>query len=170
MSEALGLGDLVPVFFEDRLLDMFKVSRKQLTRLALFILAHALVDRHLIIANACARIREQGRDPNHISNEEAEDVIRHVAKSAFAEHLQEASQRGLLPEGCEDIAKELNRGRNHFLHWVPGRFSLPRYKETDVIADDALAFVSDVLQFLGTVPLDLAARSVVERPKPGGDL
>jgi len=172
MSEkhAAGLGDLMPVSFEDLLLAMFEVSREQLKRLALFILAHALVDRHLIIANAFARIREQGRDPNHLSKEEAEAAVSQAAQSTFAQHLQDASRRGLLPEGCESIATELNRGRNHFLHWVPGRFSLPRYKETDVIADDALTFVSDVLRFLGTVPLDLAARAAVEKPKTGEDL
>ena len=159
-----GLGDLAPVFLEEHLLGIFGIARDQLYRLALFLLVHALVDRHIILGNAFARIREQGKFVDNMPEEETAAFIHDAAQRTFTAHLNESVERGLLPDGCEEIAREINRGRDHFLHWVPRRFWLPKYRGIDVTRDD-FAYVSDALMFLGAVPFERPARDAMEDSK-----
>lgn len=56
--------------------------------------------------------------------------------SSSVVRLARIRERNLLaPELCT-ICDEVNRGRNHFLHWKPGRFSVPTYCEVDITTSE----------------------------------
>ena len=51
-------------------------------------------------------------------------------------HLNGVRGKGLFTSDLFDICEELNRGRNYFLHWKPGRFEVPKYRGLDVTTDE----------------------------------
>jgi len=74
------------------------------------------------------------------------------ADGTFMDHLKVIRQRGLLSSAAWEICEEVNRGRNHFLHWKPGRFTTPKYYGQDVTTADGLGrCLNDVFEVIGAM-------------------
>jgi hypothetical protein len=130
--------------------DTFGLDEAGLRRVALFLLAHALVDTHLIARALFKTIPERsGGDGLSLSAIQA--IADDVSKGTFGTHLERV--RGGLPDDTTDIAKQLNHARNALVHWRRERSSLPVYKEQAVTTESGFrACMDDVLRFIQTVP------------------
>ena len=136
-------------------LAMFELKEEQLPGLALFLLGHALIDRWLIHFLAVQEMRPALR-ANPPQGEEGLDafidalVTKHSA-GTFLRHLRAVQEVGLADELAE-ICEEMNRGRDHFLHWQPGRYSVPRYRGLDVTTQEGVdKCLRDVFRVLKTI-------------------
>jgi hypothetical protein len=136
-------------------LAMFGLNEDQLPRLALFLLGHSLIDRWLIHFLAVQEMRPAIRAAPP-QNEEALDafidklVTKHSA-GTFLRHLRAVQEVG-LPDELTAICEEMNQGRDHFLHWQPGRFSVPRYRGLDVTTQEGLdRCLRDVFRVIRTI-------------------
>ena len=121
-------------------LDMFQLStREQLTGLGLFLLGHAWIDRwliHLLATDECIQDIRAGQVAKADLDRVLPTLISKHAKGTFSQHLIAAERRGLLDSTGVEICREVNRGRDHFLHWEPGRFSVPLYQGKDVTTEE----------------------------------
>ena len=145
-----GLGAVFddPFPIEAYLLDAFALDRPRLYRVAMFLLAHAALDRQMILALGQRAVENQG-GINHLGLDGILACFRKAAGATFGDHLQAA--KGLMSPQSVAIAEEVNRARNAFLHWRPGQEAL-RYKGADVTTDDGLKLCSDdVLEVLKQV-------------------
>jgi hypothetical protein len=128
----------------------FELTDEQLPRLALFLLAHALLDRWLIHHCATQQLRpfiETIPPPTeaHVVEARIDALVLKNSDGTFSRHLRAAKDTGLLADWQIEVCEEVNRGRDHFLHWVPGRFSVPRYRGLDVTSPEGLgACMKDV--------------------------
>jgi hypothetical protein len=70
----------------------------------------------------------------------------------FMKHLNALRAQGTFTTDFFEMYEELNRTRDHFLHWMPGRFSLPNYRGLDVTTEEgciaALHAVDDAIQVI----------------------
>jgi hypothetical protein len=121
--------DLLRIF-----LAHFEVESDELPRLALFLLAHALLDRWLIHAAAfhgyveAVKAERAGgprvEDPARM----IDGLIGEYAERTFGIHLQRVETAGLLRPENVSICRKVNQGRVEFLHWQPGRVAVPSYE------------------------------------------
>jgi hypothetical protein len=112
----------------------FELESDELPRLALFLLAHAFLDRWLIHAAAfhgyveAAKAERAGgprvEDPARM----IDGLIAEYAERTFGIHLQRVETAGLLRAENVSICRKVNQGRVEFLHWQPGRFAVPSYE------------------------------------------
>ena len=133
---------------EEYILKTFQLDWDGLGRLALFLLAHVLVDTRLI---AIAMFKEVSKGGG-LSLTKIQAIADEVANGTFGLHLERVRQ--YLPEWCAEIAEEMNKARIALLHWKRDRFSLPEYKGQDVVTSDEgfRRCMDDVLRFIQTVP------------------
>ncbi len=136
-----------------------------LRRLSLFILAHAAVDRALIMAlgfGKAQRLRVADRDPRWL--DEVIEAFSSAASRTFMAHLNEAVDKGLVTEAGRATAADLNKARDDFLHWMPERPSRPVYRGVDVTTHEGLrACLLDVKRFLETEGIAGDDNSVTRR-------
>jgi HNH endonuclease len=114
------------------LLEQFGLQPHELDRLALFLLAHAQLDRWLIHAIAVKefsdRVKRGATTPDSDAAAALDALISEYAQRTFGTHMGRANQAGLLRLDLFRICDEVNEARNHFLHWKPGRFRAPTYR------------------------------------------
>jgi len=132
--------------------DTFGLDIDGLRRVAVFLLAHVLVDTRLIARDLFKTISEQSAGSG-LPLTAIQEIADKVAKRTFKERLD--SVRAGLPVDTGDIAQQLNKARNDLMHWKRGRFLAPVYKGQDVSTDEGFrACMDDVLRFIQTVPFD----------------
>jgi len=132
--------------------DTFGLDEVGLRRVAVFLLAHVLVDTRLI-ARAMFRMIGDRSAGCGLPLPAIQDIADEVANGTFGTHLARVSAG--LPVDTAEIAKAMNEARNNLLHWKRNRFSLPDYKGQDVTTESGFrACMEDVLRFLQTVPFD----------------
>jgi hypothetical protein len=130
-------------------------DEEQLRRLGIFLVAHTIMDTHLIsvlIDNEAGKIDGAGL----LSPERLRSLSDEIARHTFKKHLDDA--RGLIQSQAAAIAEEINRGRDAFVHFKRGRFELPRFNGQPVTEEDGLRGCMDaVREFLLLVPLRYVA-------------
>jgi len=92
---------------EKRLLDMFELNEAGLFRLSRFLLAHAALDRLLVLAVATKRLQKAGP----IASNEIIAIVRELSKGTFACHLKRAIQEIPLSGDAERIARDITESR-----------------------------------------------------------
>jgi hypothetical protein len=118
----------------------------QLRRLAVFLAAHTVMDTRLISVLVDHEMGKHG-GAGVLSIERQQDISDDVARLTFKEHLRAATP--LVPTRAVEIADEVNRARDAFVHWKRGRFELPRYNGQAVVGPEGFqACMDDVHQFL----------------------
>ena len=138
---------------ERYLLQTFELDRDRLQKMALFLLAHIVVDTRLIALVVSDRSHDSGLSLDAIDFGLSADAIQRISDRASKQTFQERLDRARphLSEDNAAIAKELNRARNALLHWERNR--VPVYKGADVTTEDgSRACMDDVLRFIQTVP------------------
>jgi hypothetical protein len=74
-----------------------------------------------------------------------------IARQTFNAHLKHAQPS--IPPRAVQIAEELNRGRDAFVHWKRDRFELPRYSGQLVTEEEGFCVcMAAVQEFLLAVP------------------
>lgn len=132
--------------------DTFGLDTVGLRRVAVFLLAHVLVDTRLIARALFKKISEESAGSG-LPFRAVQQIADEVANGTFGTHLSEV--RAGLPGDTGDIAKELNEARNALMHWKRDRFSLPIYKGQEVTTDPGFrSCMDDVLRFIQTIPFD----------------
>ncbi|SRR5712691_4225791 len=151
MSDAGGfdIRDRHPL--EDYLLETFEIDRSALNRLALFLLAHVLIDTRLISVALLKAVSEGGG----LSLTEIEGIADKFGKGTFGPHLDRV--RTLIPSRCVEIAEKVNDTRNGLLHWRRERaFRSADYNGQDVTTETGFGpCMDDVLEFIQTVPFNM---------------
>jgi hypothetical protein len=127
---------------EYALKQLFKINDDELHRLAVFILAHALVDDfltgHVLMQRGLSGVL--GPDAKRLPRE------------FFGRRLKRA--KGSLPSPEYQIARDLNTARNDFLH----RRRIPKYRGAPVTTTQGLSSVlNDALIFMKSEVRRLAA-------------
>jgi hypothetical protein len=118
-------------------------NSRELQCLALFLLAHAALDRFLIKEVVEDRIKRR-----EAPGESSHSIESTAAKGSFWVHLTEAVSRGLIDDNQKRIASTFNEARNGFLHWGPNRTELPRYKgKTVASAEGTRLWMTDAIKF-----------------------
>jgi hypothetical protein len=131
---------------------MFGLDEIGLRRVAVFLLAHVLVDTRLIARAMLKMVSDQSAGCG-LPLTTIQDIAEEVANGTFGTHLDRISAG--LPGDTAEIAKAMNQARNHLLHWKRNRFSLPVYKGQDVTTEPGFRpCMEDALRFLQTVPFD----------------
>jgi hypothetical protein len=138
-------------------LEQFGIQPQELERLALFLLAHAHLDRWLIHAIALKGFSDRVKSGAVIADPDAamDALIAQYAGGPFGDHMHRANRDGLLRPDMFSICDKVNEARNHFLHWKPGRFRVPSYQGQPVTTE--AGFVQ-CLSDVGTVVAALADR------------
>jgi hypothetical protein len=143
----------------DRFLAHFEITQIQLPHLGLFLLGHTLLDRWLIVLLAL-RECEAALKSEAITAPEFDTrldiLISEYSKGPFGRHIGLVEDRALLSPALIEICKEVNRGRIDFLHWMPERFSVPKYKGLDVTTPEGL---DRALEDIWTVIEKISVRS-----------
>ena len=120
-----------------------------LKRVAVFLLAHVLVDTRLIRIALSAKRLSEGPGPSR------EKLADKAAQGTFLTHLRRAADTRWLPDDAKAFAKKLNQARDDLLHCEGDllEFSPPVYKGLSVATDAGFrACMSDVLRFLDAIP------------------
>ena len=161
MSNGEPPSDFFPPQVIDALPAEFKVTREQLPGLAYFLLGHALLDRWLIQFGAVLRFRAAAMRDDTISTDQVnpllDQILRDCSRGAFARHLKAVQNH--LPEAALRTCEEANRGRDHFLHWEPGRFEVPRYFSADVTTRSGFeAYMKGVLTAIRLIQASVDGR------------
>lgn len=60
------------------------------------------------------------------------------SERTFGVHLGRVRERRLLGSEYCDIGEESNRGPTAFLHWMPGRFEVPKYNGLGATTSEGL--------------------------------
>lgn len=125
------------------LLRQFGLAEEKLQRVAYFLLGHTLLDRWLIHAVALARFRRDLPPVSSIGSgaeweARLEELIANASARTFHQHLVQAQQLGMVGPDVFKICEEVNRARDHFLHWEPGRFTIPKYDGLGVTTEEGL--------------------------------
>lgn len=143
----------VPHPIERYLLTTYRLDAERMHRLALFLLAHALVDFHLIAAILADDHGKRGGGKS-VTLDKLAAMSDRAAAGTFGQHHGEAKRRGLLTPEVDRIAAELNRGRVAFLHWKRDRYEIPRYEGVDVTTHEGLRrCLDDVLRVMLALPV-----------------
>ena len=126
---------------------------EQLRRLGIFLIAHTVMDTHLISVLVAHKIVD---GVGLLSFDQQKASTSTDSRSTFKGHLQAA--RPLIPEAAAKIAEEINRGRDAFVHWKRDRFELPHYNGHAVTtAEGFRVCMDDVQAFLQLVPFHYVA-------------
>jgi hypothetical protein len=135
--------------------DTFGLDEVGLRRVAVFLLAHVLVDTRLIARAMFKEISDRSAEQEDgLPLTTIQDIADEIADGTFWTHLERV--RAGLPADMGEIAAEVNAARNKLLHWNRKRFSLPVYKGRDLIAEEGFqSCMDDVLRFIQLVPFDL---------------
>src|SRR5262245_22159259 len=100
---------------ETRLLSACRIDNEEkLRRLGVFLVAHTVMDTHLIsvlLDHEAGKVGGAGV----LSLNAIRDLSDGIARHTFARHLNDA--RGLIPPRAVEIAEEINRGRDAFVHF-----------------------------------------------------
>ncbi len=132
---------------EKHLLQIFELDEPRLFRLSRFLLAHAALDRYLIILVTLVRIKKAG-GVSAIGQAGSMKVLEKAAEGTFGRHVNAAENEAKLPEWARKTASCVNKTRNAFLHWKPTQSSastVPKYRGRDVTTNlGLLACLSDV--------------------------
>jgi len=123
-------------------------------RLGIFLLAHTVVDTHLISVLVADQIKD---GVGLVSLEEIQHISdRETSHSTFKMHLERA--RALIPSRAGEIAEKVNQGRDAFVHFKRGRFELPRYDGQDITTAEGFRVCMDAVnEFLLLVPFQAIA-------------
>lgn len=133
--------------------DTFRLDETGLHRVAVFLLAHVLVDTRLIARAMFKAISEQSAGQG-LPLTAIQAIADQVAKGTYGTHLGRVKDG--LPGDTGEIAEGINEARNALVHWERDRFSLPVYKGQDVTTETGFrACMDDVLRFIQTVPFDI---------------
>ena len=126
---------------------------EQLRRLGIFLIAHTVMDTRLIsVLVAHKNVEGVGL----LSFDQQKAITSGDSHSTFKGHLQAAG--ALIPERATEIADEINRGRDAFVHWKRDRFQLPQYNGHAVTtAEGFRVCMDDVQEFLHLVPFHSVA-------------
>ncbi len=123
---------------------------EQLRRLGIFLIAHTVMDTHLISVVVDHEVGKLG-GAGALSFDRQQAITDSVSRLTFNDHLQAA--RPLIHERAAKIAEEINRGRDAFVHWKRARFELPHYNEHAVTTAEGFRVCMDAVQeFLLLVP------------------
>ncbi len=130
--------------------DTFGLDEVGLRRVAVFLLAHVLVDTRLITRALFKTINERSGGQG-LPLTTIQEIADEVANGTFGTHLDGVKDG--LPGGTDEIADGINKARNALLHWKRDRFSLPVYRGQDVTTEVGFrACMDDVLKFIEMVP------------------
>jgi len=137
-------------------LDMFGLTTKeQLTPLGLSLLGHAWIDQwliHLLATRECIEEIRAGRVAEADIDAALDALIAKHAEGTFYCHLKLAQDQRLLDPEIIEICEEVNRGRDHFLHWKPGRFQVPQYRGAEVTSTEGFEVcMKDVAHAVRTI-------------------
>lgn len=126
------------------------VDDEQVRRLGIFFAAHTVMDTHLIsrlVDHEFGKIGGIGV----LSPERQREITDKIALLTFGQHLVQA--RPLIPERGAQIAEEVNRARDAFVHFKRARFEPPHYEGQPVLEDPGFRACMDVVrEFLFLVP------------------
>jgi hypothetical protein len=110
------------------------------------------VDVRLIAIALTDEYRRRG-DIGQVALDDMGRISDAAAAGTFTRHLREARDRGVLPQGAERIADELNQTRDNFLHWNRTRGFRAMYRGHDVTTNEGFAMcMEDVHEFDSLVP------------------
>ena len=133
--------------------DTFGLDEVGLRRVAVFLLAHVLVDTRLIARAMFKEISDRSAGKG-LPLTTIQEIADQVASGTFGTHLGRVSDG--LPGDTGEIANEINEARNGLLHWKRDRFSLPVYKGENLTTEEGFrSCMDDVLRFIQLVPFDL---------------
>lgn len=133
--------------------DTFRLDETGLHRVAVFLLAHVLVDTRLIARAMFKTISERSAGQG-LPLTAIQAIADEVANGTFGTHLDRVKEG--LPGDTSEVAEGINKARNGLLHWKRDRFSLPVYKGQDVTTETGFrACMDDALRFIQTVPFDI---------------
>ena len=123
---------------------------EQFRRLGIFFVAHTVMDTRLISALVDCEVEQMGGG-GLLSLEQLQKISDAVSSLNFKKHLDQA--RRLIPSRAADIAEEINRARDSFVHFKRGRFELPRYSGQQVTEEEGFRVCMEAIQeFLHLVP------------------
>ncbi len=138
---------------ERHIRDTFGLDEVGLRRVAVFLLAHVLLDTRLIARTMFKTINDRSAGSG-LPLTAIQAIADEVANGTFGTHLSRIREG--LPGDTGEIAEKVNEARNALLHWKRDRFSLPVYKGQDVVTDAGFrACMEDVLRFLQTTPFKI---------------
>ena len=125
-------------------------SDEELRRLGSFLVAHTVMDTHLISVLVDRELGKLG-GAGAVSFDRQREITDGISRRTFKDHLRES--RSSVPERAAQIAEEVNRGRDAFVHWKHSRFELPRYDGQLVTEEPGFRVCMDAIQeFLLAVP------------------
>jgi hypothetical protein len=139
--------------------DTFGLDEVGLRRVAVFLLAHVLVDTRLIARAMFKEISDRSAGQG-LPLTTIQEIADEAADGAFGTHLGNVSAG--LPSDMTEIAEKINKARVALLHWKRGRFSLPVYKGQDLTTEEGFrSCMDDVLRFIQVVPFNLPTEGAV---------
>jgi hypothetical protein len=129
----------------------FGLDSERAERVAYFLMAHVLLDTRLI-GLALFRIVSERSKGEGLPLVTIQAIADEVAKGTFGQHLDRVKMD--LPDGCEQIARDVNDARNALLHWERTRFTaVPVYRGLEITTVEGFkACLDDVMRFIEQVP------------------
>jgi hypothetical protein len=122
----------------------------QLRRLGIFLVAHTVMDTHLVsvlVDHEAGKVGGAGV----LSLDHIRTLSDDITSRTFKQHLNAA--RGVICSRAVEIADEINRGRDAFVHFKRDRFMVPHYHNQPVTEEAGFeACMNDVQEFLNLVP------------------
>ena len=140
---------------ESYIRQVYGFDQGELAKVAHFLLAHSLVDVRLISLAVAHEVRLQG-GVGSLDHEQLRAISERASARTFSKHLEAAKATDHLPSDCESIAVALNKTRDDFLHWRPGRRDHPVYEGLNITTEAGFKGAMDaVLLFLQRMPFQL---------------
>ena len=125
---------------------------EQLRRLGIFLIAHTVMDTHLISVLLDHEIGKVG-GIGLLSHERLQLLSDDLSHHTFKKHFDQARAHGLISDRAAQIAEEVNRGRDSFVHFKRYRFELPCYDGQPVVEEEGFRVCMDAIQeFLLLIP------------------
>jgi len=134
------------------MLTNYDLDEGKLRRLGVFFLVHGHIDTKLIALVVKAETVKLSQE-RELSYDDCTLLSLKWSRGTFRQLLRHALQRSLLDADQERIAEEINRARDHFVHFEVGRIQLPHYFGKDVTSEDGYRhFLLDAMRFDVNVP------------------
>ena len=138
--------------FERRMLTNYNVDEVKLRRLGFFFLIHSHIDIKLI-ALVVKYETEKLKQARELALDDYRSISVKWSNGTFKQHLLWVMERKLLDSDDVRVAEEINRARDHFVHFQVGRFKVPHYFGKDVTSEDGYRhFLLDAMKFDVNVP------------------